>query len=143
MVVVVIIGLLAALALPAFQRSQRASQTARVVNDFRIFSQAFEIYNAQNGAWPDTAAPGAIPTTPFPMANDFRAVSWQTNAAIGGQWSWDNDLSSGGVAGISITNFTCLASQLGDIDAKLDDGNLTTGNFQQLSSTRITLILSR
>src|SRR5262245_44911713 len=33
MVVVVLIGLLAALAIPAFQRVQRASQNARVAND--------------------------------------------------------------------------------------------------------------
>ncbi|MEN9403953.1 MAG: Type secretion system protein precursor, partial [Verrucomicrobiota bacterium] len=34
MVVVVIIGLLAALAIPAFQRNQRATQNARVINDY-------------------------------------------------------------------------------------------------------------
>lgn len=51
MVVVVIIGLLAALAIPAFQRNQRASQNARVINDFRIFMQSFEVYNTQNGSW--------------------------------------------------------------------------------------------
>src|SRR5690349_16401262 len=49
MVVVVIIGLLAALAIPAFQRNRRSSQNTRVTNDFRVFSQAFEIYNTQNG----------------------------------------------------------------------------------------------
>src|SRR5690349_18133109 len=40
MVVIVIIGLLAALAIPAVRRSQRASQNTRVINDFRVFVQA-------------------------------------------------------------------------------------------------------
>ena len=44
MIVVVIIGLLAAMAIPAFQRVQRRSQNSRFVSDLRIFSQAFETY---------------------------------------------------------------------------------------------------
>ncbi len=142
MVVVVIIGLLAALALPAFQRSQRASQTARVVNDFRVFMQAFEMYNTQNGVWPNNVGAGVIPTTPVSMANDFRAATWQAQTAIGGRWNWDNSLTSGGYAGIAISGFTCLDSQLQDIDSKLDDGDLTTGHFRQISSNRVALILA-
>src|SRR5258708_5162574 len=61
MVVVVIIGLLAALAIPAIRRSQRSSQNTRVINDFRVFTQAFEIFNTNNGDWPVTAAPGVMP----------------------------------------------------------------------------------
>ena len=142
MVVVVIIGLLAALAIPAFQRSKRASQTARTVNDFRIFAQAFEIYNAQVGAWPNNVGPGVVPTTPVPMNNDFKVANWQDFTAVGGHWNWDNSLSGGGTAGISISGFTCDDSQLADIDAKLDDGVLTTGTFQKVSATRVTLILA-
>src|SRR3954466_12490482 len=77
MIVVVIIGLLAALAIPAFQRVQRASQNARVINDFRVFSQAFEVYNSMNGVWPNNAGAGAIPALPVPMNGDFKAASWQ------------------------------------------------------------------
>lgn len=57
MVAVVLIGMLAALAIPAFQRAQRASRNARVISDLRVFSQTFEIFNTQNGSWPDGAAP--------------------------------------------------------------------------------------
>ena len=74
MIVVVIIGLLAALAIPAFQRVQRASQNARIINDFRVFSQAFEIYNSQNGAWPNNAGPGVVPTAPVAMNGDRKSV---------------------------------------------------------------------
>jgi len=148
MVVVVIIGLLAALAIPAFQRSQRASQNARVINDFRIFAQAFELYNAQNGAWPNNVGAGVIPTLPVPMAGDFKADTWQAaTTPIGGRWNWDNNLSSGGFAGISIsaTGAYPLVSdaQLAEVDAKLDDGDLTTGLFQKVSATRVTYILAQ
>lgn len=148
MVVVVIIGLLAALAIPAFQRSQRASQNARAINDFRVFAQAFEIYNASNGAWPNNVAAGVIPTLPYPMAGDFKADTWQApTTAIGGRWNWDNNTSSGGYAGIAIsaTGSYPLVSdaQLAEVDAKLDDGDLSTGLFQKVSSTRVVYILAQ
>jgi type IV pilus assembly protein PilA len=42
MIVVVIIGLLAALAIPAFQRVQRATRDNRFMSDLRTLAQAFE-----------------------------------------------------------------------------------------------------
>lgn len=142
MVVVVIIGLLAALAVPAIQRTQRASRNARVINDFRVFSQAFEIYNTQNGGWPDSAGPGVIPTLPTSIADILRASSWQGATALGGLWQWDNAVSSSGDAGICITGYTCTDQQLTELDAKLDDGNLATGKFQKTSSTRVIYVLA-
>ena len=86
MVAIVLIGLLAALAIPAFQRVQRASQNGRLVNDLRVFAQAFEIYNSKNGSWPDGAAAGVVPTAPIPMSGEFKAPAWQSSTVIGGNW---------------------------------------------------------
>lgn len=139
MIVVVIIGLLAALAIPAFQRVRQASENTRIANDIRIFSQSFEIYNTQNGGWPPNAGSGVIPAG---MAGDFKADVWQKVTAIGGRWNWDYGLGTI-VAGVSIAGFTCSDTQLLAIDTKIDDGNLTTGYFQKVSPTRVTLILER
>ena len=46
-------------------------------------------------------------------------------------------------AGISISSYICDDAQLAEIDAKMDDGDLTTGNFVQVSSSRVRLILAR
>jgi type II secretion system protein G len=143
MVVIVIIGLLAALAIPAVRRNQRSSQNTRVINDFRVFTQAFEIYNANNGGWPATAAPGAMPNLPTSITDTLKAASWQGATTLGGLWQWDNSLSSGGMAGICIIGFTCNDEQLQQIDAKLDDGNLGTGNFQKTTGTRVILALEK
>lgn len=140
MVVVVIVGLLAALAIPAFQRVQRASQNARAVSDFRVFAQAFEIYNTQNGGWPPNAGAGAVPTG---MNKDFKEDTWKAAATvIGGRWNWDVDRAEF-KAGISISGATASDEQLAQIDAKLDDGNLSTGLFQKIASgpTRVSYIL--
>ena len=140
MIVVVIIGLLAALAIPAIQKVQRAAQNNRVVNDFRVFAQAFETYAAQNGAWPANVGPAVVPAG---MSNaDFKVSVWQATTTIGGRWNWDQNI-AGFTAGISISSFTCTDAQLQEIDAKLDDGDLTTGNFQKVSSNRVMYILER
>jgi len=139
MVVVVIIGLLAALAIPAFQRVRRRSQNSTVLNDFRVFAQAFETYATQNGAWPVNSGPGVVPAG---MSGTFKTDVWQATTPIGGQWNYDDSLSGFSfTAGISITNFTCDDAQLAEIDAMIDDGNLATGQFQKVGPVRVTYIL--
>ena len=140
MIVVVIIGLLAALAIPAFQRVRRRSENSTIVNDLRVFSQALETYATQNGGWPPNVGPGVVP--PGLTNADFKVSVWQAPTPIGGQWNWDDNLGFGGfTAGISISNFTCTDVQLQEIDAMIDDGDLTTGNFQKVSANRVTYAL--
>jgi prepilin-type N-terminal cleavage/methylation domain-containing protein len=143
MVVIVIIGLLAALAIPAVRRASRASQNTRMINDFRVFVQAFEIYNTQNGGWPDTAAPGVMPTLPTAITDTLKASNWEATTVVGGRWQWENALSSSGTAGICILGLTCSDEQLQQIDAKLDDGNLATGNFLKTSAGNVKLTVAR
>jgi prepilin-type N-terminal cleavage/methylation domain-containing protein len=138
MVVVVIIGLLAALAIPAFQRNQRASQNARAINDFRIFVQAFEVYNTQNGSWPADSGGGVVPTG---MSGDFKEDAWtMARNSLGGRWNWDTNRTWANAA-VSVTNFTVVDEQLQEMDAKLDDGNLTTGFFQKVAANRVSYII--
>ncbi len=140
MVVVVIIGLLAALAIPAFQRNQRASQNARAVNDFRIFAQSFEVYNTQNGSWPPNAGAGVVPVG---MSGDFKQDAWTANPnSLGGRWNWDFNRPEF-VAGVSITSFTVTDAQLTEIDSKLDDGNLATGLFRKIAANRVSYIIQQ
>jgi type II secretory pathway pseudopilin PulG len=143
MIVIVIIGLLAALAIPAIKRSQRSSQNTRAINDFRVFTQAFEIFNTNNGGWPVTAAPGVMPNLPTSITDTLKASSWENATIVGGLWQWDNSLASTGNAGICIIGFTCNDEQLQQIDAKLDDGNLATGNFQKTAANRVILVLEK
>jgi prepilin-type N-terminal cleavage/methylation domain-containing protein len=138
MVVVVIIGLLAALAIPAFQRSQRASQNARAINDFRIFVQSFEVYNTQHGSWPADSGGGVVPTG---MSGDFKEDAWTLPVnTLGGRWNWDQGR-AWATAAVSVTNFTVSDAQLLEIDAKLDDGNLSTGFFRKVAANRVSYIV--
>ena len=137
MVVVVIIGLLASIAIPAFQRLQRASQNSRFISDLRTFAQAFEIQVAETGTWPANAGSGVVPAG---MSGSFNTGNWQARTVLGGRWNWDRNM-SGVAAGISVTGFTVPDSQLMDIDAQIDDGDLDTGHFRKVSFNRVTFTL--
>lgn len=137
MIVVVIIGLLAAMAIPAFRRVRESAQNARFVSDLRTFSQAFETYSMKNGAWPPNAGTGVVPAG---MTGELNDAAWTTpKNSVGGRWNWDLNL-NGNAAGISVTNVTASDAQMAAIDAKIDDGDLSTGRFRQYSG-RFTLIL--
>lgn len=137
MIVVVIIGLLATLAMPALIRSRIASQNARFVSDLRTFAQAFETYATQNGGWPPNAGTGVVPTG---MNGFFRDAAWTTQKnSIGGRWNWDRN-NYGGAAVISVANATATDAQMLLVDSQIDDGDLSTGQFQK-NSNRFCFIL--
>ena len=135
MIVVVIIGLLAAMALPAFGRVRDSSQGSRFVSDLRTFAQAFEGYAAQNGGWPANAGTGTVPPG---MSGDFNEANWRGRNSVGGRWNWDRHVNV--AAGISVTGVTFTDAQMAAIDAKIDDGNLNTGLFRKFDG-RFTYIL--
>lgn len=86
MVVVVIISLLAALSVPAFQRIQRKAKVATIVNDFRVFSAAFDTYAQETGTWPAEVAAGAIPAV---MSQRLKASAWLRKTPMGGKYNWE------------------------------------------------------
>jgi prepilin-type N-terminal cleavage/methylation domain-containing protein len=135
MIVVVIIGLLAAMALPAFGRVRDASQSSRFISDLRTFAQAFEGYAAQHGGWPGNAGTGVVPPG---MSGDFNETNWRGRNSVGGRWNWDRNVNV--AAGISVTGAMFTDAQMAAIDAKIDDGNLNTGLFRKFDA-RFTFIL--
>ena len=130
MVVVAIIGLLAAIAFPMVARQQRRAKNSRFANDLRTFAQAFETYAMKNGRWPPDAAPGAVPAG---MSGELRDDLWKAPTPLGGQWDWDYKTVSF-TACISIHTVTVSDAQMKEVDRLLDDGNVATGNFRKSSS---------
>src|SRR5476649_1317835 len=86
MIVVVIIGLLAALAIPAFQRVQQGSQNSRFISDLRTFAQGFETYATKNDDWPPNAGTGVVPVG---MSGEMKDSAWTVaKNSVGGRWNW-------------------------------------------------------
>jgi prepilin-type N-terminal cleavage/methylation domain-containing protein len=121
MVVVVVIGLLAAMAIPAFQRVRMRSQATRYANDFRQFDAAFQRYALESGSLPSAAALGG--TIPLGMAG-YLPVNYSNVAPMGGSYGW-----SGPSAYILVRGGSETDAVMQNVDSILDDGDLTTGEF--------------
>ena len=145
MVVVVIIGLLAAAALPTYRHITMRSKMTAVVNDLRAYSTAFITYNLQNGRWPADTAQQEIP----PEMVGALPKAFTLKTPIGGVYEWDNDVAPNGfntkaaitILGTSEFPMTGDVDLLEMIDREMDDGNLSTGNIRLGSTNALVFII--
>ena len=129
MIVVVIIGLLAAMAIPAFQRVRVSSKHSALANDFRVFAEAFETYALENGQFPADANIGQLPPGVSNVNSSLDLGRFVGPTPIGGRYDWDYNV-FGKVAAISVTDVTISSAELLVFDTKYDDGVLATGTYQ-------------
>jgi len=126
MVVVTLIGFLAMLAMPGFQRIKLRALSASFTADARLFSEAFQRYAQENGTFPATAAAGVIPAG---MEDYLNQNDWTKTSSLGGTYGWLSVQNTGMTVGIITVNGATLTEQeLGLIDTWIDDGNLGSGN---------------
>ena len=147
MVVVVIIGLLAAMSLPAYRRITMRSKTAAVVSDLRAFSTAFITYSLQNGKWPADGLPQEIP----PEMTGALPTGFTAKSPIGGIYKWNYDVSADGIiakaaiiiessGGESISDDADLRDM---IDQEMDDGDGSSGNIRVGSTGSLVYIIEK
>lgn len=137
MIVVAILALLLAIAVPGFMRARESAMNSRYGNDVRVVTTAFIQYSFDNrSSYPPDTTPAVMPVG---MDDYLKKVPWFKRDAMGGQWDWDNQ-QFGTKAGVSTYQPTASTSQLLRYDQMFDDGNLETGNFHQRSSGYITVI---
>src|ERR1041384_3800913 len=83
MIVVAIIGLLAALAVPGFVKARKQSQGRRILNDVRQMDAAIDQWALENGKKDgdaiDTAASGAA---------SYMKTTWPTQDLLGNDYSY-------------------------------------------------------
>jgi type IV pilus assembly protein PilA len=128
MVVVVVIGLLAALAVAAFSRLKQRSLASRVANDFRQIGAGFQQYVQERGTWPAaTTNAGDIPTSMGP----YLPAVYAQGSAIGGGYTWSGTTARLRLVNVSNATYNSLLTR---VDTILDDGNLTTGDFTLMVS---------
>ncbi|MGE9295543.1 MAG: type II secretion system protein [Puniceicoccales bacterium] len=128
MIVVVIIGMLAAMVMPAFNRVRRASQNTRFFSDVRVFSGAIDTYMLEEGAPPEDFGSGEIGT---PLDEYIKPSDFGVRPSIGGSWNVEGG--DGGLfwAAVGADGYTVADDQIQEMDDKFDDGNLASGKLRQ------------
>ncbi|MCX6952304.1 MAG: type II secretion system protein [Verrucomicrobia bacterium] len=135
LVITVIISFLAMVAVPSLTKIRTRAKTASVVNDFRVFSAAFNSYAQESGDFPAESAAGVVPTG---MTAHLKGDAWKRVTPMGGKYDWESNQTHFGTkyrAAIAINAatgapLTLDVPQLTDIDRFMDDGNLLGGSFR-------------
>ena len=94
MIVVVIIGLLAAMAIPAFQKVRQASQDKTVLNNARQLSAAADQYYLENGV--STVSLGALVGT----TNYVKALNLVAKETYPGAYTQGEAITIDAIAGV-------------------------------------------
>ena len=127
MIVVSIIGLLAAIGIPTALEASWKARESRFSRDIQTASHAFLNYAMEHGNYPPDSYPGVMPNG---MTEFLESFPWKQETVIGGRWDWDYNV-FGVQAGVSVKDPTLDAEAMARIDTKFDDGNLQTGSFRQ------------
>lgn len=125
MIVVVIIGLLAAIAIPAFQKVRLRSQASRMANDFKQFEAAFQRFALESGSWPTFTGLGLVPTG----MSGYLPDAYTQVSPLGGQYLWSGPSQNIVLRGTEASDEVMLL-----VDTVLDDGVLTTGDFTKIGA---------
>ena len=126
MIVVAIIGLLAAIGVPKMLEAGRRTRTARVAREFKTAGHAFVQYAVENGDYPADKLPAQIPDG---MNEYLAGFPWTEETVIGGQWDWDYGV-FGVIAGVSVKSPKWDSTRMAAVDNLIDDGNLGSGQFR-------------
>ena len=147
MIVVVIIGILASLGLPAFRQVRMSSQNARFYQDVRVFAAAAEMYMLETGVDPFIDNAFGDPGTgninaamqEYIKISDFNAAT-----PLGGIYDFDNEYQTGGVDffGVGVDGYTVDLNQLQKMDDEQDDGDLTAGNLVRADGDRYYYVIT-
>ncbi len=128
MIAVVIIGLLAAMAIPSFISIQERSLHFRFMNDVRIFRDAIQTYYLETGTLPTDSSTGVLGAD---LTGYIHPDRFGEPTSIGGRWDVEaND--SGVTLAVGVVDYNLTRAQLQRLDARFDDGDLATGQLRDI-----------
>jgi prepilin-type N-terminal cleavage/methylation domain-containing protein len=88
MIVILILGILASIALPRYVQVTKRAQAARVISDFRVILLAVQMCVTETGQYPPDTGPGSIPSMLRPYF--ARGFSFNLRPAMDVRYDWEN-----------------------------------------------------
>ncbi len=137
LIVVVILGILAAIITPQFAGATADAKQSAFISSLKTYASNAEYFMISTGNPIGDTSTGQLPTNGF---EDFiDQIAWVLPTPIGGSWDTENDRIGVHFNGAGDTRD---AAFMAEIDAILDDGDLSTGSFQQVGGDRYYFLLS-
>lgn len=135
LIVVIILGVLAAIVVPQFVNAAQSSQDAAFVANLKALNEAMMRFQLENGEFPEDGSSGEEPAG----MDEYLAVFNWAETPIGGVWDTERD--SFGVTSAVGVHFWGGGEVRDDaymtgIDEMIDDGDLATGAFQGFGDGR-------
>jgi len=131
MVVVVIVGVLAALTTASFNRIRENSQFSVLMNDFRVFASGFQTYMLEFGSWPADRAPGILPPE---VEGIIKRHDFESPTPVTGLYDWDPPFNGSSPdqtkAWISVRDHNLSEAQIDKLLERFDDGQRDSGVLQ-------------
>jgi prepilin-type N-terminal cleavage/methylation domain-containing protein len=143
LIVVIIIGTLASLVIAGFTGVRNDTEKTAFITSGRAFVDAANRYYLDHGDYPN-GAPGQLP----PGFGDYvTSHQWEAVTPIGGLWDSATDAygfkaSLGVFFGAGAPDPHQDDDFMREIDARIDDGDLTTGSFQKVANTRYFYVIA-
>lgn len=116
-VVAALIGLLAALAIPSFQKARINSQNSAFKNDLRVIEGAINQYILDHKSYP---ADVNAKIMPLELAPYLKSIDWTKPTPIGGYW--DYDYNWGMTCGIGVSGASRTAEEMATLGDFIEYG---------------------
>jgi prepilin-type N-terminal cleavage/methylation domain-containing protein len=141
LIVVVILGILAAIVVPKFTGASQDAKVGAFITSIKTYADASEYYNAREGSYPADGSSGQVPAG---METYVDEDEWTAGTPLGGVW--DSELNDSGVTAAIGVHFN-TGTNPGDsvmilVDERFDNGDLASGSFQKLAGDRYYYILA-
>jgi type II secretory pathway pseudopilin PulG len=137
-IVIVIIGIIAAIAIPRFSRAGQTSAFNATQSTWIAYEKQMFLYEATYATFPASGRAGVFDPC---MSEFIRETNWVTPPPIGGKWLWTND--AGGAMGVGIEDAANPTALWQQFDSTFDDGDLRAGVLQVAGGNFYRLLADR
>lgn len=139
LIVIVILGILAAIVLPGFAGVARSAEQAAFIREVRIYADAAMVFRVRTGGFLEAPGAGAVPAG---FADYVDEQDWVRPTPIGGLWDCLlNDLGVVAAIGVTFDDKVPDDDYMLQIDRTFDDGMLETGMFRKLADGQFCYVI--